>query len=221
MAITVERLSGVKSTSSSLSADLALRVKEDILAGKLKTDQKLTEQTICDKYKVSRTPVREALVKLEMEGLIESIPNRGSFVVGLSEQDLEDVFVLRKMYEIQATKWAIERITEEELDELEENMEFMEFYTMKNDLEKMLNINRNFHKIIYNASHNHMLINLLSSYQTYVKHTQKAYAKDKSYLEDLLNEHRKIFAAFEKKDVAAGAKAMREHMDNTIARYKK
>ena len=64
---------------------------------------------------------------------------------------------LEKPHEIQAVRWAIERITEEEINELEETFEFMEFYTMKNDINKMLNINTAFHQIIYNATHNRML----------------------------------------------------------------
>ncbi len=206
---------------TSLSTDLAVRIKEDILSGKLKDGQKLTEQNICDKYKVSRTPVREALVKLEIEGLVESIPNRGSFVVGLSEQDLLDIYELRKIYEVQAIKWAIDRISEEEMEELEESMGFIEFYTMKNDIDKMLSINRNFHEIIYKASHNHMLITLLSSYQTYVRHTQRGAAKDKNYLKQLFREHKAIYQAIVNKDADAGAKAMSDHMDNTIERFKK
>ncbi|MEG0662227.1 MAG: GntR family transcriptional regulator, partial [Anaerovoracaceae bacterium] len=157
MAVTVKNLSGVKTTAVSLSTDLSIRLKEDILSGRLKKDRKLTEQAICDEYKVSRTPVREALVQLEMEGLVESIPNRGAFVVGLSPQDKEDILTLRKIYEIQATRWAIERITDEEMEELEENFDFMEFYTMKKDIDKMLNINQIFHQMIYKSSHNRML----------------------------------------------------------------
>jgi DNA-binding GntR family transcriptional regulator len=80
MAVTIKSLSGIKQTNASLSEDLAARIREDILSGKLTDGSKLTEQTICDKYKVSRTPVREALSKLEVEGLIENIPNRGAFI---------------------------------------------------------------------------------------------------------------------------------------------
>ena len=142
MAVTIKSLSGIKQTNASLSEDLAARIREDILSGKLTDGSKLTEQTICDKYKVSRTPVREALSKLEVEGLIENIPNRGAFIRGLSAQDIADIMTMRKIYEIQAVRWAVQRITDEEIDELEENFEFMEFYTLKNDIEKMLNINR-------------------------------------------------------------------------------
>ena len=97
-----------------ISTDLFSTLKDEILQGKLLSGQKLTEKVICEKYQISRTPVREALHKLEMEGLVESIPNRGFFVLGLTDQDYMDMFTLRKVYEVQATQWAIQRITKEE-----------------------------------------------------------------------------------------------------------
>ena len=201
-----------------ISSSLFSQLQRDILTGKLKPGQKLTEQKICTEYKVSRTPVREALRQLDTEGLVENILNRGAFVVGLSDQDFEDMFQLRKIYEIQAVKWAIERITDEEMDALEETFEFMEFYTMRNDVDKMLTINAGFHQIIYEASHNRMLRQLLSSYQIYFKYrsTEDIYASN--YLSRVLEEHRMIFKAFTEKDAEAGAEAMEIHIENSKKR---
>lgn len=219
MSIKVKSLSGIKSASFPLYTDLALRIQEDILSGALHKNQKLTEQGICDTYSVSRTPVREAFVQLEMKGLIEIIPNRGAFVVGLSAQDRDDMFVLRKIYEIQATRWAIERITESEMEELEENFEFMEFYTMKNDVSKMLNINQSFHQMIYRASHNRMLTKLLSSYQMYIVHNKNKLSEHDNYLSVVLEEHKAIFNAFKARDPEAGAVAMADHMNRSRVRH--
>ncbi len=207
-----------KTSNQPLSTNLFSKLQVDILSGKLRSGEKLTEKRICDEYKVSRTPVREALRQLEMDGLIENIPNRGAFVIGLSPQDIDDMYVLRKAYEVQAVRWAIDRITDEEMEVLEETFEFMEFYTMKNDINKMLNINTGFHQIIYNASHNRMLQQLLSSYQVYIKHCKKTnyYAPD--YLKEVLEEHRAIFEAFKAKDKEGGALAMTIHMDNSMTR---
>ncbi len=201
-----------------LSSSLFSRLQTDILTGKIRSGEKLTEQRICEQYSVSRTPVREALRQLEMDGLIESIPNRGAYVIGLSLQDIGDMYQLRKIYEIQAVRWAIERITEEELDQLEETFEFMEFYTMKSDKEKMLNINTHFHQLIYSASHNRMLQHMLASYQIYIKHIRTTPRNDDEYLHLVLEEHRAIFEAFQKRDVEAGARAMEIHMNNSKAR---
>ena len=98
-----------------LSNNLYARLQADILTNKIAAGEKLTEQRLCKEYDVSRTPVREALRQLETHGLVENIPNRGAFAVGFSEQDFKDMFDLRKSCEIQAVKWAIERIIDEEL----------------------------------------------------------------------------------------------------------
>ena len=201
-----------------LSNSLLGKLQKDILTGKLKPGDKLTEQELCKAYGVSRTPVREALRQLEADGLVENILNRGAFVVGMSEQDYEDMFELRKAYEVQAVKWAIERITEEEMDRLEETFEFMEFYTLRNDIDKMLTINSGFHQVIYEASHNRMLKKLLSSYQNYLKYTGIESAYDDDYLTTVLEEHRAIFKAFKDKDVKAGTLAMEMHIDRARER---
>jgi DNA-binding GntR family transcriptional regulator len=205
-----------------LSTDLFSSLRKDILQGKLRQGEKLTEQQICDEYNVSRTPVREAFRQLELEGFIETIPNRGAFVVGFSLQDIQDMYELRKSYEVLAVRWAIERITKEECEKLEEAFEFMEFYTQKKDVEKMLNINMNFHELIYKASHNRMLYHILSSYQLYIKQSRTASRSDVSsgYLEEILTEHRAIFESFKNKDVDAGIDAVSRHLDNAKLRAK-
>ena len=205
-----------------LSTDLFSSLRKDILQGKLRQGEKLTEQQICDEYNVSRTPVREAFRQLELEGFIETIPNRGAFVVGFSLQDIQDMYELRKSYEVLAVKWAIERITKEEYEKLEEAFEFMEFYTQKKDVEKMLNINMNFHELIYRASHNRMLYHILSSYQLYIKQSRTAGRSDVSsgYLDEILAEHRSIFEAFKDKDVEAGIDAVSRHLDSAKRRAK-
>jgi len=208
----------MKTTGQPLSNSLYTRIQKDILTGKLKPETRLTEQQLCKTYGVSRTPVREALRQLETDGLVENILNRGAFVIGMTDQDYEDMFELRKAYEIQAVKWAIERITEEEMDRLEESFEFMEFYTLRNDISKMLAINSGFHQIIYEASHNRMLKKLLSSYQIFLKYKGMESVYDDNYLTTVLEEHRAIFKAFKDRDVKAGALAMEVHINRAKER---
>ncbi len=201
-----------------LSENLYNRLQMDIIQGIHPAGKKLTEQSLCQQYSVSRTPVREALRQLETEGLVENIPNRGAFVVGFSKQDIEDMYELRKAYELQAVRWAIRRITEDELEELGEIFEFMEFYTHKGDIDKMLNINTNFHQLIYTASRNKMLRQVLSSYQVYIKYSRSPRSYDEHYLEIVLEEHRKIYQAFLAGDEEGAVQAMEEHMENSRLR---
>ena len=190
----------------------------DILSGKIKHGEKLTELSICKKYNVSRTPVREAFRQLESDGLIENKPNRGAFVIGLNKRDISDLFDLRCLFEMQAVQWAIERMNEEEIDKLRENIEFMEFYTLKNDVDKVLQFNSIFHNIIYKGTKNRMLYKTLSSYQTYLKHSAPPKTFTGDYLSTILAEHKAIFEAFETHNPAAGRQAMEYHMSRSKLR---
>ena len=201
-----------------MSTGLLAKLQKDILTGRFRPGDKLTEQAICKEYEVSRTPVREALRQLEESGLVEMQLNRGAFVVGMSKQDYADLFELRKAYEVQAVRWAIERITDEEMESLEETFEFMEFYTMRNDIDKMLIINAGFHQVIYEAAHNRMLQKTLTSYQTFLKYRDVGRVYESNYLTTVLDEHRAIFKAFIDRDVQAGAEAMERHIDLARAR---
>ena len=205
-------------SNAPMSTSLLEMMRRDILTGALRPGQKIVEQDLCRKYGVSRTPIREALKQLESDGLVETILNRGAFVIGMSEKDYEDMFELRKAYEIQAVKWAIERITEEEMEVLEETFEFMEFYTMRNDKDKMMIINMEFHHVIYEAAKNRILQKLLTSFQSFLKYSHSATKVDRKYLQAVLEEHRAIFKAIKEKDIKEGALAMEIHINRARER---
>lgn len=212
-----KKRSKVKSTN--ISVELVERLRKDVLDEKLRSGSRLTEKELCDEYKVSRTPVREALKNLETEGLIELIPNRGAFVTGLSLEDIRDIFVLRRSYEIQAVIWAVERCDEDEVEKLEKCFEYMKFYTRQRDIKKVKEINDNFHKIIYSASHNKTLINILSLYHYYIKYSCKTNETSLNTIDTVFDEHARIFNAFMEQDGEAGALAMEKHVDNAALRY--
>ncbi|MDF3002186.1 MAG: GntR family transcriptional regulator, partial [Bacillota bacterium] len=103
----------------------------------------------------------------------------------------------------------------------EEAFEFMEFYTQKKDVEKMLNINMNFHDLIYKASHNRMLYRILSSFQLYIKQSRPSKSESSdTYLDEVLQEHSAIFEAFRDEDPDAAAAAVARHLDNAKQRAK-
>ena len=119
-----------KTTAEKIEEEL----KTEILTGKLRPGQRIVEQKLCDRYGISRTPIREILRHVEAEGLIETIPNRGAVVKGFTTREIDDFFLLKAPLEVQCVRWAIDRITPEEMDMLEQIFEFMEFYTMSGDL---------------------------------------------------------------------------------------
>ena len=205
-------------SSQPLSAGLYQEIQKDILSGEIPSGSKLTEAAVCKRYNVSRTPVREAFRQLEADGLIENYPNRGAFVAGLSVRDISDLFDLRTLFEVQAVEWAIKRMSAEDVDALRETIEFMEFYTLKDDVEKVLSFNSAFHDIIYRGTGDRLIQRTLHAYQTYLKYSAPAKTYTSDSLKTILEEHKAIFAAFESKNVAAGRKAMEIHMTQSKLR---
>lgn len=205
-------------TTQPLSVNLYADLQADILSGVFPDGSKLTEQAICKKYNVSRTPVREAFRQLEADGLIENIPNRGAYVTALSKRDISDLFDLRSLFEVQAIEWAIKRMTSDDIDNLRETVEFMEFYTLRGDIDKVLMFNSQFHSILYQGTKDRMIQKTLSTYQTYLKHSAPAKTYTGDYLKIILEEHKAIFDAVESKNPAAGRKAMEYHMDQSKLR---
>lgn len=203
-----------------LSTDLAGKLRIEILTERMRPGEKLTEQTICEQYGVSRTPLREALRNLEAEGLVEMIPNRGAFVVGLSSADVRDLYTLRMQNEMQAVRWAIERRTKAEMESIEESFDFMKFYTERLDTKRMRSINTEFHRRIAAASHNRILIESLSRIQDYIRYSSRVLPYRETDLNAILKEHKAIFAAFKSADPAAGALAMKKHIENSFKRAK-
>ena len=208
----------IEHKSISISDQVFENLERDILSGKYERGEILTEMKLSESLGVSRTPIREAFRQLESEGLIEKIPNRGAFVVGLSNRDISDLFDLRLLFEVQAVEWAIQRMTDEEISSLREIIEFMEFYTVKNDIDKVLQFNSNFHNTIYVGTQDRMLQKTLAAYQTYLKHSAPPRTFTGDYLDTILKEHKAIFEAFESRNVAAGRIAMQHHMNESKKR---
>ena len=98
------------------------RLREDILSGKYKEGDELKEVAIGEELGVSRTPVREAFRQLELEGLIQIIPNKGAYVTGITEKDVKDIYMIRSLLEGLCARWACEHITEAQMEEMEENI---------------------------------------------------------------------------------------------------
>jgi DNA-binding GntR family transcriptional regulator len=98
------------------------KIRNDILNGRYKEHEELKEIRIGKELGVSRTPVREALRQLELEGLVQIIPNRGAFVTGIQENDVRDIYAIRALLEGLCARWATERITPEQLEAMEENV---------------------------------------------------------------------------------------------------
>lgn len=204
--------------TASLSEEIENILRERILKGKYEIGERLKENRIADELKVSRTPVREAFRQLEKEGLIKTIPNRGSFTFGLTRRDIQDIYTVRAVVEALAVEWAADRISDQELRKLEDAFERMEFYTLKKDSEKVLENNKIFHEIIYDASGSRFLAQILKSYQEYVENTRKATVYYSDNLPSILDEHRGILEAIRQKDKAMAVERITAHLNNSKSR---
>ena len=182
-------------------------LEDAILNGSYKEGDSLNELRLSKSLGVSRTPVREALMQLELEGLVKNIPNKGAVVVGISEQDVEDIYEIRIRTEGLAARLCAEKITDEELEELEQCMALQEYYLKKQDSAKeMGELDGEFHRIIFAASKSRPLQNVLTSFHNYVCVTGRA--------EESVSEHRAILEAITKHDGELAEKLTAEHIKN-------
>lgn len=195
-------------------------IEIDIITGKFSNGKRINEQELCRRFGMSRTPIREILRKIEGRGLARSIPNRGVFAVGLTAKEIDDYFYLKSIMEVHCVRWAIERIEKKQMELLAETFDFMQFYTMSNDLNKILKINEGFDSIIYNAAHNKELERRLHRYNFIIKYANADIKYPLNYLPTVLEEHRAIFDAFTAGDPDAGAEATEIHMYKSMLRRK-
>lgn len=145
------------------------RVREDILSGKYKENDELKEIAIGEELGVSRTPVREAFRQLELEGLIQIIPNKGAYVTGITMDDVKDIYMIRSKLEGLCASWATEHITKEQLEEMEENIYLAKFHAEKGHFDQMSSLDSRFHEIMYEACNSKMLEHLLKDFHQYVR----------------------------------------------------
>ena len=208
------------SNGFSLTDEIADIVRERILKGEYRIGEKIKENQIATDLKVSRTPIREAFKQLENEGLIDYIPNRGCFAKGFTRQDIEDIYAVRKALEVLAVEWAVNRIDDEQLAELQRQSDLMEFYTTRKDSKRVLEINADFHDIIYNAAGSRFMAQVLRSYKEYIEQTRKVLYYEQDCLTDIFSEHREILEAIKRRDSAGAKAAMARHLEGSQRRAK-
>lgn len=190
----------VDKKSASLEEQVTATLEEEILTGKLAAGTALTEQSLSTRLGVSRTPIRAALHTLGEEGLISLVPNRGAVVVGVTRDDLIDIYNIRMRLEGLASATAAKRISPEDIGRLRESVELAEFYIQKNDTEHLKELDTAFHSVIYRASGNRMLCKTLSELHRNITSYRKLSLSVPGRLERSVGEHREILEAIESGD---------------------
>lgn len=189
-------------------------LRQAILTGELKPGERLMEVHLADRLGVSRTPIREAIRKLELEGLVTMIPRRGAEVAQITEKSLQDVLEVRRALDALCVELACDRISEEELEELKKACDAFEQATKTKDNKKIAQADVVLHDIILTATENNRLIQLVHNLSEQMYRYRYEYIKDESNHQRLVKEHQIIYESIlnKNKDIAAGTAKL--HIDN-------
>lgn len=197
-----------------LREEVFYTIREAILKGDLKPGTRLKEIALANEMGVSRTPVRDAIRKLELEGLVVIEPNRGACVSEIARQELHDVLELRRGLEELAIRKACERITPEELENLEVAAEEFRSLVSERDLKELAEADVHFHDVIYRASHNRRLVQILNNLREQMYRFRMEYLKDEAARKSLDEEHHRILEAVRSGDIERAHNFICQHIDN-------
>lgn len=194
-------------------------LREAILNGTtLKPGERMMETKLAEELGVSRTPVREAIRKLELEGLVVMLPRKGAYVADISSRDLVELFEVRGALESLAAGLAAERITAEELEQLEQILHRISFYVETKDLEKLIEADTEFHDVLYTASRNRKLSSIIAAMREQIQRFRTNSLAKPGRMREALIEHKKIVEAISQRDVALAQKLAVRHIENAEER---
>lgn len=189
-------------------------LRKAILTGELKPGERLMEIHLANRLGVSRTPIREAIRKLELEGLVIMIPRRGAEVAQITEKSLKDVLEVRRALDALCVELACDRITEEEEEQLKKACDEFERATETKDATIIAKADVELHDIIVQATGNQRLIQLINNLSEQMYRYRFEYIKDENRHDNLIHEHRMIYDSIVRRDKEKAAKAARLHIDN-------
>ncbi len=189
-------------------------LRQAILTGELKPGERLMEIHLANKLGVSRTPIREAIRKLELEGLVTMIPRRGAEVAQITEKSMNDVLEVRRALDALCVELACERITQEDTERLRLACEAFETAVRTGDIKKIARADVELHDIIVQATGNQRLVQLINNLSEQMYRYRFEYIKDSTQHQRLIDEHRMIYESIVKKDKEAASQAAHVHIDN-------
>ena len=200
----------------SLRGRVFSRLRADILSGRYAENEELKEMAIGEEMGVSRTPVREAFRQLELEGLIQIIPNKGAYVTGITEKDVKDIYVIRSLLEGLCARWATEHITQAQMEEMEENVYLAEFHAGKGHLDQLAELDNRFHDIMYEACDSKLLEHHLKDLHQYVLRVRRKTLANAKRGPKSNEEHKNIMEAIKTGDADLAERLAHQHMINAF-----
>lgn len=188
-------------------------LREAIILGRLTPGERLMEIQLAEEMGVSRTPVREAIRKLELEGFVVMVPRKGAYVAGISVKDIVDVFEVRAAMEGLAAGLAAERITSDEMDHLERSLIKINV-SSGDDIDAIVEGDVSFHDIIYSASRNQRLVQIITQLQEHLLRFRMTSLSQPGRTKIALDEHKAIVEAICDRNVELAQTLAREHIEN-------
>jgi len=197
----------------SIAEQIFEQLEKDILTGVYARGEILTETKLSEKLGVSRTPIREALRRLDQEHIIK-MTTKGAYVLGITAQDIDDIYEIRLRLEGLAAGLAAKRATDEQIAKLKETVELQEFYTLKQDADNIKNMDSTFHRLMYYMSGSTPLYDTLEPLHKRIIKYRKASVSIGTRAEYSLAEHKAIFEAIASHDSELAEKLVNEHVRN-------
>lgn len=189
-------------------------LREAIINGTLGPGERLMEIQMAEEMGVSRTPVREAIRKLELEGFVVMVPRKGAYVAGLSMKDIADVFEIRAALESLAAGLAAERITEEELEQLERLLVKIGECVQRNDVDTLIEVDTEFHDVLFKATRNERLVQMISNLREQIQRYRTTSLASPGRMKYALEEHKKIVEAISDRNIEVAQQLAAEHIEN-------
>jgi len=189
-------------------------IREAIIGGTLKPRERLMEIQLAEELGVSRTPIREALRELELEGFIVMVPRKGAFVADMTFKDIADIFEIRVALEGLAAGLAAERITDEEMEDMERHLVEKADAIARGDMERLVEVDTRFHESIYKASRNDRLKGIINNLREQIQRFRATSLAYPGRMKQSLEEHRSIVEAIHARDVALARQLTQEHIEN-------
>ena len=190
-------------------------LRNAIREGVLKPGERIMEIQLAEELGVSRTPVREAIRKLELEGYVVMMPRRGTYVASMSIRDINEIFEIRTALESLSNGLAADHITDEELEHLQRLLVITGGYIKEGNIEKIVETDIEFHDLMYHAARNQRLVGIISNLRDQLTRFRTLSMSYPGRLEATLEEHKLIVEAIASGDKRAASKAAERHMENS------
>lgn len=208
----ISKLPAMKSLSERAFEEL----RSAILEGKIPPGTRLVERTLAESMGISRTPVHDALNSLVAKRLVKKLPNRGFVVARLEKKDIVQLYTLRLHLETLAVQWALPNLTAGILEKLRKNVKRMEACASRTDMECIIEANVEFHRIILSAADSSILTGFIEQVQSSARLFRIRSVNTPNRIPRVIEEHRNLIEALEKKDEAAAGECIRIHLGNAL-----